>query len=361
MDILMLKNIPVLKVHDDGKAEILEFSKLPFALRTEAVDAGMYHEWVSQRALQLDRQNAKELINRYRLPQYDKYRIAKACRAFSLNDAYWIKYETDTATWESRNLFHNEISVSIIETSLSGRLHRTSYPLIKNQKITEISPELTTWGVNAKAWMKEDGQLYLHKVGINELGASQILDRLEVPHVHYRQSTPEQISRYVSEEIQGWLEGTGETIVNSKLFTSPDVAFVSFDEFGVFCEHYHLDPIATAMEISPQQYHEMQVIDYILNNSDRHGQNWGFYMDNASGKLAGMALHFDHDKAFNRNREIMSLTSLIPVTMKEAALNSLPQSKVHPERLTGMEKPPTMTAPQWLGVQKRTKALLEEA
>lgn len=358
MEILMLKDTPILIVEEDAAVEILDFERLPFALRTKEVSAELYLRWLTSRTLQIDRQNAKELLNRYRLPQYDRYRICKACRGFSLNDSYWIKEENDTATWESRNLFGNELSVSVIETSLSGRLHRISHRLSGTDYIREVTPELTTWGVNAKAWIKEDGILYMHKIGKNEVGASQILDAIGVEHIEYRLSTQEQVDRYVTEEIQGWLSGVGEAIVHSALFTSEDVAFVSFDEFGQFCDLYGAEPLEEAIRIDPHRYCEMQIIDHVLNNSDRHGQNWGFYMNNQTGKVKGMALHFDHDKAFNRNLQIPSLTSVDPMLQSEAAKAAVSEVELDLKPILGMDKPVTMTDDQWRGVLMRTKELM---
>lgn len=358
METLMLKDTPVLEIYEDEAIKILDFDRLPYALRTKDITRGMYRDWISLRALQLDRQNAKEIINRYGLPQYDKYKIAKACRAFSLNDSYWIKDEADTITWEERNLFQNDLSLSVVETSLSGKLNRVSYRIVGNEIIHEVSPELTTWGVNAKAWIKEDGILHLHKIGLNEIGASRILDLLEVEHIGYRLSTEEEIDKYVSGELKTWLEGVGEAIVNSKLFTSPDISFVPYDEFAQFCSFYGEDPIDQVVNYNAKRYYEMQVIDYVLNNSDRHGQNWGFYMDAKTGKLTQMALHFDHDRAFNRNKVVMSLTSKEHMTLEEAAKEALRHVDIPLERLLKEEKPQTMTESQWKGVQERVKELL---
>ena len=48
------------------------------------------------------------------------------------------------------------------------------------------TPELTAQGMAAKAWIRQNGELYLYKVGKKELAASRILDALSVPHVTYR-------------------------------------------------------------------------------------------------------------------------------------------------------------------------------
>ena len=47
-----------------------------------------------------------------------------------------------------------------------------------------------------------------------------------------------------------------------------------------------------------KSYYEMQIADYILNNSDRHVGNWGFYFDIEENKLQRMYPLMDHDHSF---------------------------------------------------------------
>ena len=54
-------------------------------------------------------------------------------------------------------------------------------------------------------------------------------------------------------------------------------------------------------------YHE--IVDYILGNEDRHGANFGFFMENESGKLLGLYPLMDHDHAFSEEETILSQTS----------------------------------------------------
>lgn len=62
---------------------------------------------------------------------------------------------------------------------------------------------------------------------------------------------------------------------------------VTFEEFSIFCAAYGLNPYEEAKRIDYTFYLKMQIADYLLNNNDRHVQNWGFLMDNATGKLIG--------------------------------------------------------------------------
>ena len=70
-------------------------------------------------------------------------------------------------------------------------------------------------GASAKGWIRQEGKLFLHKVGRYEIPADQILTALDIPHIHYRISTEEEISSYLSEERKELIESVGEAVVNS--------------------------------------------------------------------------------------------------------------------------------------------------
>ncbi|MDD3402423.1 MAG: hypothetical protein PHQ72_03575 [Hespellia sp.] len=357
---LMIKDTPVLEIDENLQCKILDFDRLPFSLRKETVTGEDYYNWAANRILPIDRIYAKEILNAYGLSQSSHYDVFLKCRGFSLTDSYWIREADDVITWEKRNLFKNAISLSIVETSLSGRTNVHSIPLNESRKrITEPTPELTTLGVNAKAWIRENEILYLHKVGKNEIAANDILNALDFTHIEYKLSTDEQISKYISAERKGWLDGVGEKIVHSKIFTSEDKSFVPFEEIEKFCSFYNMDPIDVAIQISAQKYHEMQVADYILNNSDRHTQNWGFIMDNESGKLIDLCDLFDHDRAFHLSENLRSQTSY-EESLEKSAVKSTGIIRPDFKKMNAMDKPELMTDQQWDMVKKHV-AILQDA
>ncbi len=102
----------------------------------------------------------------------------------------------------------------------------------------------------------------------------------------------------------------------------------------------------------------MQIADYILNNSDRHEQNWGFFMDNASGKLTGYCPVFDHDHAFSTNQNVMSQTTEKPVLLYEAAVEAQKELKLDLGGLEHMEKPELLNEKQWNDVLDRKNRLV---
>ena len=233
---LLLKDTPVLEIQENGICTVLEFDRLPFSLRKEKVTFIDFIEWASNRTLSIGRSYAKEILNTLRLSQTNRYAVCKACRGLSLEDAYWIRQDGDRKTWEEVNLFRNPLSLFVTEVSLSGTNIRYSAEVGDRQNIH--TPELTTLGASAKGWIRLDGKLSLHKVGKYEIPADQILSVLEIPHIHYKISSDTEVGAYLTEERKQWIEGVGEAVVNSELFTSEEVSLVTFEEFAVFCRNY---------------------------------------------------------------------------------------------------------------------------
>lgn len=361
---LMIKNSPVLTVSESGACEILDFDRLPFGLRREGVSFPDFVEWASNRSLSLGRSHAKEILNSLRVSQNNRYGICKVCRGLSLEDSYWIRQDGDESSWEDVNLFQNELSLFLTELALSGsNTHQERAGqgagafCLEKGRLRIHTPELTTLGVSAKGWIRGKDGLWLHKVGRYELAASRILEALGIPHVSYEASGEEELRDYLSEERKGWLDGVRERMVKSRLFTNEDLSLVTFEEFAVFCEAYGLNPYREGAGVNRTVYLQMQVADYLLNNDDRHGQNWGFFMENASGKLTGYCPLFDHDRAFSGNRRVMSQTTEIPVTLEEAAVKAQEEGRFSLRSLFEMDRPEDLEEEKWEAVLERGRRL----
>lgn len=353
---LLLKDEPVLDIKENGTCAVLDFDRLPFALRKDEVTFVDFIEWASNRTLSIGRSYAKEILNSLRLSQTNRFAVCKACRGLSLEDAYWIRQDGDEKTWKEINLFHNPLSLFVTEISLSGtNIH---YSADVHERNNIHTPELTTLGASAKGWIREGDRLFLHKVGKYEIPADQILTALEIPHIHYSISTEQEISSYLSEERKQWIEGVGEAVVKSELFTSEKVSLVTFEDFQIFCSYYGMNPYEEAQKMDRDSYLKMQIADYILNNNDRHEQNWGFLMENETGKLIGFCPLFDHDHAFSNFENVMSQTTETTMTLKEAAIRAQRELKLNLGKLEKTECPRFLTDNQWSGVQKRSSQLL---
>ena len=104
--------------------------------------------WLAGRVLLLSRANAKWIYNLFRFEQSgtdeQRVKIAMVCRAVSVSDPYWLKFEEDgDLRWDSVDVRQNPLNEVVAQVALHGK----SLTL----QGSPVTPELTTNGVYAKA------------------------------------------------------------------------------------------------------------------------------------------------------------------------------------------------------------------
>lgn len=150
----------------------------------------------------------------------------------------------------------------------------------------------------------------------------------------------------------------GEALVKSRLFTSSEFSLVTFEEFSVFCGYYGLNPCQEAVELDKKAYQQMQLADFILNNNDRHQQNWGFYMENETGKLLGYVPLFDHDHAFSSDENVYSQTTERDLTLEETAVLAQQELCWDITPLFELEKPGLLSEEKWQALLGRCRKII---
>ena len=246
----------------------------------------MFH-YLSSRVLNLDRKNAKKILDCYDFSQSQGYRnkanIAISCRGVSLIDDFWISVDNDTYSWDSINFKHNQLDLVVTQIALLG-----SSLMLNGLPFT---PELTCHGCCAKAWVRENDTTFLYKrssPGGNEseieISVSKILDCFNVNHVEYMPA------EYLNEK-DGLCKCANMTSDTLSIVSAMDVySYVGWDSdrFLEYCLEHDSDSI-----------YKMCIVDYLISNPDRHLQNWGFYEDNSTGEILKCHPLFDHNKAFD--------------------------------------------------------------
>lgn len=349
--LLMSKDIPVLEILSNGSTIIKNYNLLPVNIRKRDVNIeDFYSEWINNRAISVSRTNAKAILNSLRISQTNASAICRACHGVNLLDSYWMKDSGEDLAWKDVSLYQNALTKSLAVTALTGKSG-----MRENGKIH--TPELTTQGVSAKAWWREQDFIYLYKVGKKELAASRILDALGIEHVKYEEVDRDRLKELVTDERKDFLDETGEKVVKCRLLTDEDRAMVSFEEFAVFCEYEGKNPYKEVLKMDAGHYYEMQVADYILSNDDRHIGNWGFYMDSNTGELGKLYPLLDHDHAFSEREYILSQTSEQEESLLFAAVKAQKQAKINLEAVREIEKPGEISAEQWNRVLKNAVAL----
>ena len=264
---------------------------------------------------------------------------------------YWLREEEEELTWDEVNLFQNDISKGMASTALVGDV------LHEHGKIH--TPELTTQGQAAKAWVRRDGNLYLYKIGKKELAASVILDALGFSHVPYRKVEGGELEEVVSPERKQRILDWDERVVKCRLIASQEYSMVNFEDFQMYCQYEGKNVYEEVLRLDRRHYLEMQTADYILNNIDRHGANWGFFMDNATGRLTGLYPLLDHDQAFSDVEGMLSQTTEERFDLETAAL--LAETELHSEleAVLRLDCPEGIGEKRWNQVKERTRRLRE--
>lgn len=326
---LMLKDVKILYFNlEEFVVNIIREDLLPFRLRYDITETDekrnllknveKLKSYFSGKVLSLHRKNAKQILNLLKLSQRDdidtRCNIALYCKGLSLTDAYWVKQEDSADTWDSVNLFHNHLSDALVDVSLMG----ISFTPTTNP----ISPELTTKGLFQKAWVRKKDGLYMFKSDSlddktntkAEVIASEILDCFNVRHCNYTLETYEDL-----------------LVASCKCVANEAVSMVDAVDIKQYCDNIGVSFSMFCQRFGSTDYHKMFVVDYILSNTDRHDENWGFYMDNETGKLVSMIPLYDHnlsliaDLTGASNEELLSNFKEYE-TLKEGAMDHLKQA-----------------------------------
>lgn len=329
MTYLKLEDTEILKFDLEKKYyEIIRPELLPFSLRDRLIDTtecnkdDMSDIWFNNqdliskffynRALSVNRENAKYIMNQLGIRQNNdfesRYKIMVLCKALSVADCYWIT-DNNNEKWKDVNLSENPLHETLQQIALFGR------SLTVTGKLR--SPEITGQGAYAKAWYRENGKLLLFKASSQngneserEVSASNILDCFNVPHVHYELTKKD-----------------NKLVCKCENMNFKNTSLVDSIDFDFWITKNGLNFYEEARKIDSEMFYKTIIVDYLISNSDRHGGNWGFYMNNQTGKIICMHPLFDHNNAFDNGfmeDKNGGMCQLIPgKTQREAALYAI--------------------------------------
>lgn len=340
---IMMKDTEVMRVDFDNlQYEVRNEKYLPYPVRgklqempgpgeartvydmTQAILAARKNEeavvsWLAGRILLLSRANAKWIYNLFCFEQAgtdeQRIKIAIVCRAVSVLDPYWLKFDDDgDLAWRDVDVKRNPLNEIVAQVALHGKsLTFQGSP---------VTPELTTNGVYAKAWRRHpDSGLWLYKLGADgsteariEVMCSNLLDKMNVEHIHYEAGRDE--DKYVC---------------MCPCMTTDTKAILTGMEFISYCNVNGIDPDARMFEIDGESIYKMWIVDFLISNRDRHGQNWGFYYDTETMEILGCHPLFDHNNAFDINfmQDMDAPYQFGGMTVKQAARMAMDKVDFH--------------------------------
>ena len=297
---LKLQNRVVLEFDvNNGDFWVVNNDLLPFPLRDAIIDTRtdnsrhafildykMVMDYLHNRSLSIHRSNAKAILNALKIAQAsDDTTVTKMmilCKGLSASDDYWLS-NSPNEQWENINVRDNPLHETLAQLSLYGHSPLTITGHIR-------TPELTGQGAYAKAWFREPDGLYLYKASSEnnkeseiEVEVSNILDYTNVPHVNYS---------FVNKE--------GKRCCRCKNMATEHHGLVTATDVMLWCKHTEQSFDRLVLEQDAENYYKTLIVDYLVSNSDRHIQNWGFYMNNQTGNLICLHPLFDHNNAFDK-------------------------------------------------------------
>lgn len=309
----MDKEVAVLDT--SGHCHILDSSFLPYNLyleESEELDALInnvtnFYYWCATRVLTLDRVYAKEILNSIGMQQAvtdkERAKIALSYRCASLTDVFWVKRENEQATFAKINLYDNHLDDTFLDIALKGRQYT-----VQNECLAR---DLSTGGCFPKAWQRKGNGFRLLKDGGDEavereLLASRICGCFTVSQVLYEEEVFE-----------------GEKVTASDNITSKEYSIVSMEAFEIYCQNHDMDVETRIKNLDGQNYYMMNIIDYLVGNTDRHWGNWGVLVDNSNNEPVCLHKLMDFNRAFFAYDSLEGANCLTAfgrkLTQKEAA------------------------------------------
>lgn len=278
----------------DMYLEVLDDEFLPYALRgrictsscdTKADikktlhDIDAVKDFLSNRVLSFRRSNAKAILNAAHFPQKistnNRAQIALSCMSLSMTDNFWTKPDdTSDLKFADVNLRKNKLSDASYSIAILGK------PVLATRD--ELRSDVMGQGMYSKFWKNVDDTVEIWKtdktntfVNTNaELQVSELLDTCDIPHVRYRR------------EIRD-----GRVFAVSKCFVDDEMSFVTASDVAMSLISNDL------LDFDATGFANMCVTDYVFANTDRHSDNWGFLVNNATNRITKMAPLFDHNQA----------------------------------------------------------------
>ncbi len=313
----------VAEISDTGKARIISEQFMPYDLYLDEEEAESYdidlrlnnlnnfYHWCASRVLSLDRKYAKEILNSIGAAQAvtdrDRADISLSYHCVSLTDVFWVRKKGEDATFRELNLYDNSLNEAVVEISLKGR-----QMTVTNR---ELAPDLSTKGCFPKAWIRDKEGFRLLKDGDGdavrrELLASRICQCFDIPQVIYEEDYFE-----------------GEPVTRSGLITSKERSMVSKMAFDIYACNHGMDTLDVCRSIDPNTYYGMNILDYLTGNTDRHPENWGFFIDNNTNKYISLYPVMDFNQCFLSYDDLdgANCQTVLPdrMTQREAAVEAV--------------------------------------
>lgn len=271
-----------------------------------------FYYWCASRVLTLDRKYAKEIMNSIGASQArtdrDRARISLSYHCLTLTDIHWVRKAGEEITFQEINLYENHLDNALVDLALRGR-----QITVENSYL--ISDDLSTGGCFPKAWLREADSFLLLKDGADNCVEDELLASKICQCFCYRQ---------VKYEAK-WYDG--QKVSACRIITSLKYSIVSREALDIYALNRDMDPLEYILDLDSYSYYMMNILDYLVGNTDRHWGNWGLWVDNQTNRPIGLHPYMDLNQVFRAydTLEGASCQTAWPrrLTQKEAALEAV--------------------------------------
>lgn len=248
---------------DHGELVFIDEKRCPLVInRTHRLE-----DFLRLRVVDGSRTHARLLKKALAISNLEDDAISLAAYSASISDAFWFKP------------LHSKLKYKDIAFSQNALFHLalegdTAYFPFKLKQ----TPELTSPGSFEKGWKRIGEAWWLYKKGskaeiFSELLASFIAPLLGVPSALYEYDSP---------------------YIRSKNFADT----MDFEPMAALCgddDNYEFvwEKLSSTYPEFISAYGRLMLFDALINNVDRHNQNYGFLRDRHHGKVVSLAPNFD--------------------------------------------------------------------
>lgn len=291
--VLMHKEIPVIAIDLDEAVcvihkidEIYNAEHLPVGIhiRHGVVDRTELNVWWADRSIPASRSGVRKALEALNLS--NTRMLLTKCFGLSLSDQYWIRpVDREDLHWEDINFFDHSFSEDIGDVLLGKAVKKGAFNF--------HSPDNTSDGCLKKRWKIIDGKRQLVKAGsaplmlqpFNEVIATVIMEKLNIPHVPYRLLWDDEVPYSVCEDF---ITRDTELVSAWRVMqaTKRDNSTSVYRHYINCCEALGIKDITHAID-------QMIVLDYIIANEDRHLNNFGLIRNAETLEWLGVAPIFD--------------------------------------------------------------------
>lgn len=301
--VLFHKEIPVLNFELDEDLYLTRINEIynekhaPLGIFNNAFDepVSALRSWWKNRAIPASRQYLKETLDFLHIKTSSE--LLSKCHGLSLSDHYWVKNlsgKEHNLKWQDINFFENNFSQDI------GKILTGNFETEDIGSISFLSPDASTDGWLSKKWIIKNNKRVLIKGGsetyqqepFNEVLASKICSALNINHAEYTLAKHKNSQGLFFYSECPDIVGLSTELVPAYSVFRTAKADNNTDSLSLLfkaCENLGMKNI----DAIKKDFSKIATLDFIIADTDRHLNNFGFLRNPDTLEWLGLAPVYD--------------------------------------------------------------------